>query len=312
MKISSLLQSLTLVSAIIGFVEGEKTNAFFPRKSKNVKYPKKQEVAALSVRGGAGNGIVEPATATNVFGSLVLAQGVYQTLAASKCAEAYGCDPQDFTILTNALSRRAGVALTSMGLYIFALHMQNYSVYTAMALGSSVWIAEWLYAFLNESEIGMVETNLFGFVLSCASTYGCLKDADWATNALKIETVFALLGGLSCSILSFEQTSAIWNLDSQGIPKSSPWDLPYMRGQGYNLLGIAIMGYTLIFEEKDILLATGRMATAGVLFWLKAVLMNEMPDEAKKTPGPYIWMALNAIVAYTLLVGDSSSVSPGE
>ena len=295
MKITSLLQSLIFLSAGIGFIEGK--HAFLPRSK--VTHSKR----ALLIRGGSG--LIEPDTAATVYGSLVLAQGVFQTLAPSKIVEAYGYDPKDLNPFANAVSRRAGVATLTCGLYIFALHMQKYSLDTAMLLGSTLWGAEWLYSLLNETKIfGAMETALFGFVLSCTSIYGILTGADWATTALKISAVFALVGGLSTTFLSVQDATSLWKVKREDIIPSPDIELSVIRNQGFSLLTLAIAMYTLIFEEKDILEATGRMAAATVLLIAKALLTNDIPEEQKKTPGPYVWMALSSVVAYSLLSGE--------
>ena len=66
--------------------------------------------------------------------------------------------------------------------------MQGYSLGTAFALSNSVWMAEWIYALLNESEYGNVEGNALGLVLSSSATYGFLTNTDWDEMLLSTAT----------------------------------------------------------------------------------------------------------------------------
>ena len=169
-----------------------------------------------------------------------------------------------------------------------------------MLLDSAVWVGYYIHLLLNDYG-GSTEDNLLGFGLTIAAMYGLLNNFGWAMNVVKVLYAYALIGGLSGAFLSVEQAKSLWNVDRTKI-KPSPLEETMMRNQGYNLLNLALMGYTLVFEEKDILTATGRTAAATLLFFAKAFLANEIPDEQKKNPGPYIWMALNAIVACSLLL----------
>ena len=278
MKTSSLFTISALAG--MGSVAGKK--AFVPKRAALQKQ--------LAVRGGGGP--IEPATAANIMGGLYLAQGAMMSLAPLKTLESYGYDPEEFKGQSDlAMVRRGGLSTLSLGLIVFALHMQNYSSNTALALMASVWVAEWFHTLANGTQLS-VSGDSIGLALSSATVYGCVTDADWAPLATKAFCGFGLFAGFAMTFLSNETVKTIFQCESTGSPLS-------MRTHGYNTLCLGIMQYLLIFQEMDILDATGKLAVCGLLCFVKALLAKEIPEDQSKPV--YVWMTLTSVLAYSIL-----------
>ena len=81
-----------------------------------------------------------------------------------------------------------------------------------MAVGNLPWAFKSLGDLLNESakttgpsDIG----SLITFLFTSTAAYGGLTAADWAGNAFKATSVYALVSGLAC-LLAPGESSKLW------------------------------------------------------------------------------------------------------
>jgi hypothetical protein len=287
--------SIILIS--LAFLSQAQAKTFLPRSKVKTVFLDKQ----LSIRGGAGP--VSADTAANLLGGYCLVEGAVLSLAPQLYMESLGATEEYAADAESQRWTRAqGHSFLGIGLVFLALHMMDWKDNTAHALMCVPWCAEWLHSLLTQDKMVATWANILGLLLYFATLYGNLADTEWRLIPTKLLYSYAMFCGVTCGFLNVKTVEKIWTLPER---ERGVNDASNIRGLGYLALLWGVMGYTLLFDEKDILVAGMRMCVTASLLELKYLFLKEYPNDTVRNYMLFN-LALSLFWAYSFLETKSS------
>lgn len=167
-----------------------------------------------------------------------------------------------------------------------------------MALGCLPWAFRALGDLLNESAVvtgpSTIGSSLI-FIFASVAAYGGLTAAEWASNAFKAASVFALASRLSV-LLTPEQGSKLW-----GYKGATEKTHGMLTGVGVTLTGFGAFMLSLACGD-DIITAVGKKAVVDTLGLIKAMYTPEWANLGVSKAAVYFWLILDVVAAFSILV----------
>ncbi len=266
---------------------------FFPKpKTKSLT-----KTYALELRGGASP--INAKIAAKVVGGIAITTGSVFTVANKFCNKSYGVDEE----LSPTDARQTidhNLSILSAGLVMYSLlFREDISWNLAMALGNLPWAFRSLGDLLNESYKttgpSKIGSSLI-FLFASVAAYGGLTAADWAGNAFKASSVFALASGLPLLLVPGE-ASKLWQ-----VKNATDMTNGMLTGVGVTLTGLGAF-LTALALGDDIITAVGKKSLVDTLCLIKAMYFSpEWASLGISKVAEYFWLILNIVAAYSILV----------
>eukprot|EP00985_Skeletonema_marinoi_P031526 scaffold37718_cov187-Skeletonema_marinoi.AAC.11 len=192
------------------------------------------------------------------------------------------------------------LSIFSAGVVMYSLLFRNdISWNLAMALGNLPWAFRALGDLLNESSKTTGPSNIGSsliFLFASAAAYGGLTAADWAGNAFKAASLFALTSGLPC-LFAPAEASKLW-----GMKGATEMTNGMITGVGVTLTGFGAFSAALAWGD-DVITAVGKKAIVDMLSLIKAMYFSpEWASLGISKAAVYFWLILNVVAAYSILV----------
>jgi len=288
-------RSTLTILTLLGAFSASNASPFKASAMARAFVPHAKSIIAIP-RGGTGP--IKPdvaAAAVKIAGTVYLLQGAYLTLAPNANADAYGFE--EMNPCNTKIFRRLGLSVLNLGVSIFCLVIKNYSLNTAVAINTLLWVADSLSSLWNkESEtIGPSRANdLSILTFNAVTAYAALNGMDWFITSFKALSVYLVASSIPC--LFFPKFAMkLW--DIKGDDEMTPGSMVLL---GCNMSIVSVLCTLLAWDVGP--LTAGYTFAAAAAILAKGCFFSDDVDVFKIDKKILaFWPILYAAMAATLL-----------